>query len=928
MDKRTYDTLLGLGFDTDIIARIGEHGHTVSALRNLSKKALSPDYTKTEIAFIQEKIQRIPIPPDVVEAVLAASDRVCCYCRDGLSSRPFQIHHAVEYSQTQDNSFDNLILMCPNHHQSVPKKETLEAQKQARAEWYALVSVVKTYRSKGIAFPFGSFLALDYGSNPDPLALIEGYRLSNSTALDLSQSMLAQNAAQRMENSSFLAVAGPSGSGKSTFARGVIGRICAKGFVAFQFQPSPKGQAAAEVLTFLSLADRNSILLLDDINVYLSEVDITSIEAASHLGAKVMCTWTREEARASSLERHLPDWMLIDWTQLRPSVCEYLVKHQTTLAPAIGQRQGNVVRRVGLGHMDQPLERHASIYAETAKSVSEFVFLLRGGDEIVQRELDVLIATDRSDVPILTLAIEQVAGFENMLTPTEVVDRCAASGIVLSPPISKEWVGKVLREQVARGRSQEARGYFTTIHRDWASRLIDRALASPTSSDIVMRLLLREFDFESETPERCMRLCSWLWYHADGGKWVRETLAAKSAEDWEVLVGRAAARNLGILGFVAERMHLLFQWRNWESIVATAFETTIRELLRTATVTSWPALKSLSWTIETANPALASRLWSSSENDPSVVAKLLEATHPDYYDNISWYFGSVQKRSPEWLDDVGRALNADRMLAQLDHVSTGDVSNIFTFFEILDRLHVPRRRSMVGKAAEAFGRALKDCPLRALHIGFPPVVDPTWLVFDDDVRAGLSSVNPVFFSRELEAASPREWRQYCNLTSFATPAVAEFENKVIDAMDVQKFAANVAAAATGQEYELRCLLWSLGRASVPVRKNLAKALYPTVSAACGRSASECPRILEAFHPLDPSLATKLKLELATTTEPDVEKSWRAEQRLSKRERKARWKDSTKIAKKFALLEKSGEDYVFDPWHLDEVRSGHSKSDLQ
>jgi hypothetical protein len=100
---------------------------------------------------------------------------------------------------------------------------------------------------------------------------------------------------------------------------------------------------------------------------------------------------------------------------------------------------------------------------------------------------------------------------------------------------------------------------------------------------------------------------------------------------------------------------------------------------RTATVTSWPSLKSLSWSIETANPALASRLWSSSENDPRVVAKLLEATHPDYYDTVSWYFGSVGKRSPEWLDDVGRALNTDQMLAQLDHASTGDVSNRSAF---------------------------------------------------------------------------------------------------------------------------------------------------------------------------------------------------------------------------------------------------------
>lgn len=658
MNIRTYTALLGLGFDTDLIATIGGHGHTVSALRSLSNQALQSNYSQSDVALIQERVHRAAIRAEVVDAVLDASDRVCCFCRDGISSGPFQIHHAVEYSKTQDNSFDNLILVCPNHHQTVPKTQTPEQQKQARAEWYALVSVVRSYRKQGIAFPFGSFVALDYGSEPDPLALIEGYKLSNATALDLARTTFAKNAVQRLERSPFLAIAGQSGSGKSTFARGVIGQFWKSGFAAFQYQPLSHGQAAAEVLTFLSLADRNSILLLDDVNVYLSEVDITAIQTASRVGAKVVCTWTREGAGASSLERHLPDWMLIDWDQLRPTVHCYLLEHETTLAPAIGRRQGKVVGRVGLGHMDERLERYLTFFETNAKSVSEFVFLLRGGDEILQRELDVLTSAEHSEIPVLTLAIEQIAGFENMLTPEEVVERCARTGVTLKPPISAAWVNKVLRDQVGRGRLQESRGYFTTIHRDWAARLIDRALASDQTSDALNRLLLPEFDFASVASERCMRLCSWLWYLPTGGNWIKERLATKSAEDWSVLVGRAAARDLGVLGFVADRMHLLFRSPNWERTVAAAFErheSSLRALVRTGTPTTWSALKSLCWTIGTANPPLASRLWSPPENDPKAVAELLEATHPNYYETVSWYFGSVRKHSPEWVADVGKA---------------------------------------------------------------------------------------------------------------------------------------------------------------------------------------------------------------------------------------------------------------------------------
>ncbi|MGB2837417.1 MAG: hypothetical protein WBC30_17445 [Candidatus Sulfotelmatobacter sp.] len=920
MHSRTYTALLGLGFDTDLIARIGAHGHTVSALRSLSNQALQLNYSQSDVALIQERIRRAAIRAEVVDAVLEASDRVCCFCRDGISSRPFQIHHAVEYSKTQDNSFNNLILICPNHHQTIPKTQTAEQQKQARAEWYALASVVRSYRNKGIAFPFGSFVGLDYGSEPDPLALIDGYKLSNATALDLAQTTFAQNAMQRLERSPFLAIAGQSGSGKSTFARGVIGQFWKNGFAAFQYQPLSHGQAAAEVLTFLSLADRNSILLLDDVNVYLSEIDITAIQTASRVGAKVVCTWTREGAGAPTLERHLPDWMLIDWDQLRPSVHRYLLQHETTLAPAIGRRQGNVVGRVGLGHMDQRLERYITDFEANAKSVSEFVFLLRGGDEIVQRELDVLTSGEHSEIPVLTLAIEQIAGFENMLTPDQVVEQCARAGVTLKPPISAAWVNKVLRNQVGRGRVRESRGYFTTIHRDWAARLIDRALASNRSYDAVNRLLLPEFDFASVAPQRCMRLCSWLWYLPTGGKWIKERLATKTAEDWSVLVGRAAARDLGVLGFVAERMHLLFPSPDWGRTVAAAFErheSTLRALLRTGTPKTWPALKSLSWTIETANPSLASRLWSSPENDPKTVAELLEGTHPDYYETVSWYFGSVRKQSPEWVADVGRALNVDRMLQQLESVSLGDVSSVFTAWEILGDLRVPRRRSMVRKIANAFGKALKDCPLRSFYIGFPPLMDPTWLVFNDDIERALSSVDPTALAQQLVESTPREWRQYCNLTGFATPALASFEKKVIDAMDVPALAKCVAASAAGHEYELRCLLWSLGRGSLPVRKKIAHALYETVAAAGQRSSSERPRLLEAFSPLDPHLAKQLGARLFPAGIPESKDGWRDELRRNKRDAKSLWENAIRLEKKFAQLEKSGEDYVFDPWNIDD-----------
>jgi energy-coupling factor transporter ATP-binding protein EcfA2 len=914
----TYNTLLGLGFDTDLIRKIDLSEHTVEALRSLSSKALAAHYDESEVQLIRERIRRSAIPTQTVDAVLESSDGVCCFCGDGISSRPFQIHHAVEYSKTQDHSLDNLILLCPNHHQTIPKKLSAEEQKRVRNEWWVIVSLVRAYRLKGISFPFGSFTALDYTSQPDPVTLIEGFRPSNATAFDMAQNPFAGRACQRLRKSPFLAIAGKSGSGKSTFARGIAGHFRSLGYQAFLFQ-APKANAVGEVLTFLSTADRDCILLLDDVNLYLTESDLATVQAACRSEALVICTWTREAVEAASLERHLPDWLLIDWEQLRPGVHEYLLRHEIVLAPAIGKRQGkDVIGRVGLGHMDERLKTYLNQFESKAKSVSEFLFLVRGGEEIVARELDVLIDAGRSDIPVLYAALEQIAGFERMVTVQEVVMKGnSLFEISETAPMTGVWVTEVFRSQVARGRMQEARGHFTTIHRDWAARLLNRALASERISGDADRLLSPVFNFSESDPERLMRLWSWFWYLPTAGKWERKILAAKSADDWTTLVGRAAAHSLSILCSVAGRMHLLFQHPGWTTIVASAFEhheAQIRSLLTTATPTDWPSLKLLAWTVGYAKPSLASRIWSGL--NPSATAALIESTHPDYYRFLSWFLHSAKEHSPAWITEVGRALDVDLMLKRLQDISQGDAETAFIAMEILRMLGVPIRRSTIRRIAEAFGEALRECPLGSIHVGFPPFWDPTWLVFSDDLQKSLASIDGAVLARELSVASPREWRVYCDLTMFAVPAVANLERKIIDQVDPAVLAQTVARTAEGHEYELRCLLWSLSRGTGPVRGEIARLLYDTVLQACRRSEQERFELLKALYAVDHAQGTRLQAELASFGPPRISDDERKETKLDKRDREQVWKDATRLKEQYAEAEQSGEDYVFEAWPRD------------
>ena len=190
MRSQTENALLARGFPTDLIEKVEKNGHTVAVLGAMSKKKLLQYYCSLDVEFIAEKIKRQPIPDDVVDRVIDAADGSCCYCADGNSSRPYQIHHIDGYATSQDNSEDNLLLVCPTHHVVVHKFQTQAQQKAKRRKWHAVVAVAKAYRAKSIQFPFGRFVAYDYGIPPSPAALVREYRVPASTAVALATSEL------------------------------------------------------------------------------------------------------------------------------------------------------------------------------------------------------------------------------------------------------------------------------------------------------------------------------------------------------------------------------------------------------------------------------------------------------------------------------------------------------------------------------------------------------------------------------------------------------------------------------------------------------------------------------------------------------------------------------------------------------------------
>src|SRR4051794_14693741 len=300
------------------------------------------------------------------------------------------------------------------------------------------------------------------GKHPRPEELIDEYRLSNATALAASPHEIAQEGVALLRERGLLPIVGASGNGKTTLAHGIAGRLWSEGYRVFNFQPPAAGRPLSlqDVLSFMRAADRKCVLLLDDANRTFSETDLTQIGAAAGQPVFVLATWTRDRlAEDPRPERHLPVWLLVNWERIRPSVKAFLLAHEATVVSAIQRhRDPREPGRVGLGHMDLPLARHIELYEREAQTVSEFLFLLRGGAHAVQTEIEALADDSRSDTPVLYAAIEQIAGFESPVTPEETASACQRlsqeRGV---PDPSPDWVREVFRDKKAGAHAGGAR---------------------------------------------------------------------------------------------------------------------------------------------------------------------------------------------------------------------------------------------------------------------------------------------------------------------------------------------------------------------------------------------------------------------------------------------------------------------------------------
>jgi hypothetical protein len=115
--KRNENNLIQYGVDTDLAAKAAENSLSLTKIRSLSITDIATKFgmTSDEAGILKECVSREPIKENIIDCLLQRSNFLCNICK-GDKGRSYIIHHVDHYQETQDNSYNNLIVLCPTDH--------------------------------------------------------------------------------------------------------------------------------------------------------------------------------------------------------------------------------------------------------------------------------------------------------------------------------------------------------------------------------------------------------------------------------------------------------------------------------------------------------------------------------------------------------------------------------------------------------------------------------------------------------------------------------------------------------------------------------------------------------------------------------------------------------------------------------------------
>ena len=125
MNKKI-NNFIKYGIHQDLAIDLISKGLNVTTLKSTSIENLIEKYNVDEIiaSEIKKLVSRTPIEDKVLDELLLNNNFTCCCCLGG-KGQTIIVHHIVEYEKTQNNSYENLAVLCPTCHDLVHSKRAL-----------------------------------------------------------------------------------------------------------------------------------------------------------------------------------------------------------------------------------------------------------------------------------------------------------------------------------------------------------------------------------------------------------------------------------------------------------------------------------------------------------------------------------------------------------------------------------------------------------------------------------------------------------------------------------------------------------------------------------------------------------------------------------------------------------------------------------
>lgn len=117
------DAMLGRGIPSTLAGRIAKSFPDWESMDSgMGAIALETGFTAEERDFIRRAKSRREIPKATVRQLVEECGFRCCLCWNIDADTGIVIHHIKEHAAAPDDTFENLVVLCPDHHSRVHTK--------------------------------------------------------------------------------------------------------------------------------------------------------------------------------------------------------------------------------------------------------------------------------------------------------------------------------------------------------------------------------------------------------------------------------------------------------------------------------------------------------------------------------------------------------------------------------------------------------------------------------------------------------------------------------------------------------------------------------------------------------------------------------------------------------------------------------------